>query len=97
MILNQLLHKQAQWDWTDKEQHTFEASKQLLLSSQTLAQFDSKLQILLACDTSAYGIRAVCHTDCLMAQKNQWNLYLHRTLSTVEKNILRKRRGRLHI
>ena len=55
--LNQLLHKQAEWVWEDKEKQTFQLSKQLLLSSLTLAHF--KLDIMLACDASVYGIGAV--------------------------------------
>ena len=57
--LNQLLHKQAEWVWEGKEKQTFQLSKQLLLSSQTLAHFDPNLDIVLACDASAYDIGAV--------------------------------------
>ena len=43
--LNQLLQKQADWVWTEKQEQAFHKSKQLLLSSQTLAHFDTKLDI----------------------------------------------------
>lgn len=83
--LNQLLHKQVQWVWTDKERHAFEASKQLLnVSSQTLAHFDPKLQIVLACDASAYGIGAVLSHRLSDGTEKPVG-FTSRTLSTAEK------------
>ena len=86
--LNQLLHKQAEWAWGDKQKQAFQLSKQLLLSSQTLAHFDPKLDIVLACDASAYGIGAVLsHRLADVTEKPVG--FASRTLSTAEKNILR--------
>ena len=82
--MNQLLHKQARWVWTDKERHTFEASKKLLVSSQTLAHFDPKLQIVLACDASAYGIGAVLSHRLSDGTEKPVG-FTSRTLSTAEK------------
>lgn len=46
------------WQWTAKEQ-AFQAFKQLLTSSQLLVHFHLELKLLLLCDASAYGVRAV--------------------------------------
>ena len=82
--LNQLLHKQARWVWTDKERRAFEASKQLLVSSQTLAHFDPKLQIILAWDASAYGIGTVL-SHRLSDDTEKPVGFASRTLSIAEK------------
>ena len=44
------------WTWTEEEEQVFVASKKLLTSSNLLVHFDSKLELILACDASAYGI-----------------------------------------
>ena len=51
--LYSLLHKSAIWKWGKTERDAFTASKKLLLSSQVLVHFDSRLPIILACDASA--------------------------------------------
>ena len=57
--LYKLLSKKEPWEWTSAQDRAFNESKELLTSSQLLVHFDSKLQLLLACDASAYGIGAV--------------------------------------
>ena len=57
--LYKLLQEAMPWYRGDKENKPFETSKQLLLSSQVLVQFDPTKEILLCCDASAYGIGAV--------------------------------------
>ena len=47
------------WCWGDKVNKVFETSKQLLMLSQVLVHFEPTKEILLFCDTSAYGIEAV--------------------------------------
>ena len=62
MVLNplyNLLRKAVPWRWTACERRAFEASKELLVSSQVLVHFDSKLELVLACDASAYGVGTV--------------------------------------
>ena len=83
--MNQLLHKQAEWAWGDKQKQAFQLSKQLLLFSQTLAHFDPKLDIVLACDASAYGIGVVL-SHRLADGKEKPVGFPSRTLSTTEKN-----------
>ena len=57
--LYNLLRKAVPWRWTAHERKAFEDSKQLLVSSQVLVHFDSKLKLVLACDASAYGVGVV--------------------------------------
>ena len=57
--LYNLLRKAVPWRWTARERKTFEDSRQLLVSSQVLVHFDSKLKLVLACDASAYGVGVV--------------------------------------
>lgn len=54
-----LLRRTAHWIWSATEREAFKASKQLLTSSQVLVNFDHSLELILACDASAYGIVAV--------------------------------------
>jgi hypothetical protein len=57
--LYKLLRHDTPWRWTSKEKASFAKSKELLTSSQVLVHFDPKLELILACDASAYGIGAV--------------------------------------
>ena len=57
--LYQQLLKDVKWRWTADENLAFSASKNLLASSFLLVHFNPKLKLILACDTSAYGIGAV--------------------------------------
>ena len=57
--LYRLLRKDFQWSWGVEEERAFLKSKELLTSTKCLTHFDSSLPLILACDTSAYGIGAV--------------------------------------
>ena len=74
-LLYKLLQKGSKWHWHSKQKTAFKASKELLASSQFLMHFNPELKLILACDTSAYGIGAVlahempdgtekCHRVC---------------------------------
>ena len=54
-----LLHQGTEWSWDQKEQESFQQSKNLLLSSKVLVHFDPKLPVVLACNASSYGVGAV--------------------------------------
>ncbi len=57
--LYRLLRKDVQWRWSTGEKSAFQASKDLLLSSQLLVHFDPLKDIVVSCDASQYGIGAV--------------------------------------
>ena len=57
--LNILQHRSQPWQWTDKEEAAFTASKQLIALSQVLVYFDPNLEVILSCDASAYKTGAV--------------------------------------
>ena len=57
--LYRLLRKDCSWQWTDEEERAFRASKDLFTSSKLLVDFEAKLELMLACDASAYGVGAV--------------------------------------
>ena len=52
--LNQLLHKNARWNWDSKCESAFEEAKEALVSSKVLTHYDPKLPLTLAGDASAY-------------------------------------------
>ena len=58
-LFYQLLHCGTPWHWGGKECKPFQASNDLLTSSELLIHFNPDLPLLLACDDSAYGVRAV--------------------------------------
>ena len=70
--------------WTKEQKQGFQKSKQLLLPSQTLVHFDPKLEIVLACDASAYGIGAVLSHRLPDGTEKPVG-FASRTLSTAEK------------
>ena len=83
--LYKLLQKDNTWKWGEEQQHVFEKSKELLTSSNLLIHFDPKLQIVLACDASNYGIGAVLAHR--MADGSERPVaYASRSLTKAEKN-----------
>jgi hypothetical protein len=57
--LYRLLHKNARWVWTDQQERAFQHAKEALQADSVLAHYNSTKPLLLACDTSEYGIGAV--------------------------------------
>ena len=81
-----LLLKQDQpWKWSVAQDTAFTKSKELLTSSRLLVHFDSKLDIVLACDASAYGIGAVLSHRMPDGQEKPIG-FVSRTLTAAEKN-----------
>lgn len=83
--LYKLLRRNAKWTWAKEQQEAFEASKQLLTSSQILVHFDPKLPLIVACDASNYGIGAVLAHQFPDGSERPIG-YVSRTLSAAEVN-----------
>ena len=71
------------WQWTDREEAAFTASKQLIASSKVLVHFDPSLELILSCDASAYGIGAVL-SHCLPDRSERPVAFASRTLMPAE-------------
>ena len=83
--LYQLLHRGALWRWGKKEHKSFQASKDLLTSSDLLIHFNLDLPLLLACDASAYGVGAVLAHRLPDGSERPIG-YASRSLSSAERN-----------
>lgn len=83
--LYQLLKHDEPWSWKSAQEKAFVESKQSLLSSQVLVHFDPCLEIVLACDASAYGIGAVLSHRMLDGSEKPIG-FVSRTLTEAEKN-----------
>ena len=57
--LYDLLWKNAPWTWVKAQRGSFQGVKDLLKSSDLLVHFDPEKQLILACDVSPGGLRAV--------------------------------------
>ena len=54
--LYDLLRKEVQWQWGQREQQAYQAAKAAITNDSVLAHFDPKLPITLACDASPTGV-----------------------------------------
>ena len=82
--LYKLLRHDSPWHWTSKEKAAFAKLKELLTSSHVLVHFDPQLELVLACDASAYGIGAVLAHRMLDGSERPIG-FASRTLSEAEK------------
>lgn len=73
------------WSWKEAEKKAFETSKELLLSSDLLVHFDPKLDIVLVCDASSYGVGAVLAHRMPDGSERPVG-YAFRTLTLAERN-----------
>ena len=83
--LYHLLKKDVQWVWEAPQVKAFDASKELLMSSNCLTHFDSSLDLSLACDASSYGLGVVL-SHKMMDGTERPIAYASRTLNPAERN-----------
>ncbi|CAC5371000.1 unnamed protein product [Mytilus coruscus] len=83
--LHVLLQKDTQWSWGKEQEKTFIESKQLLKSASVLVHFDPKKTLILACDSSPYGVGAVL-SHKMDDGSDKPIAYTSRTLTSAEKN-----------
>ena len=58
-VLNNLLQKNKQWNWTSEHTKAVKSVKHLLTSVDTFSHYDPAVPISLSCDASPVGIGAV--------------------------------------
>lgn len=80
-----LLRKNHKWEWHAKEKEAFSKAKKLLTSEKVLTHYNSKLELILACDASMYGIGAVL-SHKMPDNTERPIAFASRTLSQSEKN-----------
>ena len=68
--LYKLLGKVIPWKWSAEQDKAFKVYKELLTSSQLFVHFNPQLPLLMACDASVYGNRAVLAHKCPTGQRN---------------------------
>ena len=78
--LYRLLRKDYLWCWSAVERAAFKSSKELLTSSKLLVHCDPNLDLVLACDTSAYRVGAML-AHCFPDGTEQPISYASRSLS----------------
>lgn len=57
--LHELITKNTTWTWDAAKNEAFEQIKRRISSDNILVHFDPSKQIILSCDASSYGIRAI--------------------------------------
>ena len=83
--LNNLLHKNVKWEWSEECQRSFTLAKERLTSSEVLTHYNPSLPIRMAGDASAYGIGAVI-AHILPDGSEHPIAFASRTLSSSEQN-----------
>ena len=82
--LHELLRASAKWEWKKQQEEAFLTSKRILTSSQVLVYFDTTQEIVLSCDSSAYGIVTVLGHRLTNGSEKPISFALQ-TLSNAEK------------
>ena len=83
--LNQLLHKDKKWQWSPDCKTAFAKLQTALSSSPVLVHYDPNSPLKLACDASAYGVRAVI-SHVTPDESEKPIAFASRTLTKAEHN-----------
>ena len=73
------------WQWDTEQENAYKEAKHLLTVAQILTHFESDKPLVLACDTSPYGVGAVL-SHIVDGNKEKPIAYASRSLSTAECN-----------
>ncbi|XP_064469911.1 uncharacterized protein K02A2.6-like [Ornithodoros turicata] len=93
--LNDLLKKEASWEWTGSCVEAFENVKEMLVSADTLTHFDPAKPIFLAADASSTGLGAVIYHK--IDGKERSIARASKTLTDAERNYAQIEREALAI
>ena len=77
--LRELLHKEVEWHWSERQEKAFQAIKEKLTSDATLQYYDVEKPLTVSVDASSYGLGA-----CLL-QEGRPVCYASRSLTSAEK------------
>ena len=81
--LNKLLKAESIWNWGKAQEDAFNTSKRLLAESQALVHFDPTKPIVVAADSSSYGIGGVLYHKIDGVERPV--CFISRTLSETER------------
>lgn len=82
------------WAWTEECEKAFVSSKSELVADKVLVPYDEKGRLILACDTSPYGVEAmISHVmddgeECPIASASRKRTKSERNYSQIEKEAL---------
>lgn len=94
--LNHLLSKDQKWKWGDDEQASFQKVKDMLAEDRVLTHFDPDYPVIVATDSSSYGLGAVLSHQ--MPDGSERPIaYASRSLSAKEKKYAQIEREALGI
>ena len=80
-----LRDKLVWWSWGREHDKAFEVAKQALQDDSLLVHYNERIQLILACDASQYGLGAVL-SHVMDDGKERPVAYTPRTLTSAEKN-----------
>lgn len=82
--LHRLLQKDVKWSWGAEEEASFRVVKEMLLQDKVLMHYDPDLPLILATDSSSYGVGAVLSHRTTEGEERPI-AYASRSLSDTEK------------
>jgi len=82
--LHRLLEKEVKWSWGAEEEASFRVMKEKLLQDKVLVHYDPDLPLVLATDSSSYGLGAVL-SHCTPEGEEPPIAYASHSLSETEK------------
>ena len=82
--LHRLLQKNTKWSWGVEEEASFSLVKEMLLQDKVLVHYDPDLLLVLATESSSYGLGAVL-SHCILEEEERPIAYTSHSLSETEK------------
>ena len=89
--LHRLLQKDEHWIWGKEQECAFRTVREMLLQDRVLTHFNPDLPVVVACDSSSYGLGAVL-SHRMPDGSERPVAYASRSLTQTEKNLLKSRR-----